>query len=394
MIGSVVIAIGTVIAMLGATVAVSAAAVSRSELARWVARRLRGAAVASTAYAAPGTVLRIANALSAVGVLLVGAGLAQVLDGLAPLPRAGIVFLAVIPGLVVLVNGISQVLGERWSESVVDRATPWARLASSMLTPLLAPSEPGDAPLVTEAVLELTDDGVPTARARLLNGVLEFTERPVRDVMTPRTDVVGIAQGATLTEVGQLFAESGYSRMPVYADTLDNIVGMMYAFDLLKVTPGSAIPVRPVSVTPGSKECSTLLLEMQRERRQMAVVLDEYGGTDGIVTLEDLLEDLVGEIFDDDEPAAAADGVEHLLVELDGSTPVGELAGRFGVDLPAEAETVGGLLTRLAGRIPGVGERFAWSGLEFDVLAATPTRVGRVVVRRGPARPAVLGVGS
>jgi CBS domain containing-hemolysin-like protein len=120
---------------------------------------------------------------------------------------------------------------------------------------------------------------------------------------------------------------------------------------------------------------------MQRERRQLAIVLDEFGGTAGIVTLEALLEELVGEISDEtDRPPAAAAPVPHLL-DVDGTEGVGEIAERFGVTLPGDRETVGGLLTKALGRIPRTGERVILGGLEFDVLQAGATRVERVVIR-------------
>jgi len=117
----------------------------------------------------------------------------------------------------------------------------------------------------------------------------------------------------------------------------------------------------------------------------MAVVLDEFGGTAGIVTFEDLLEELVGEIFDEHDRPASLAGDAVRLMEVAGTTPVEEVAAAFGVRLPESSETIAGLLTRLAGRIPAAGERYALAGLEFDVLAATPNRLDRILVRHGPA---------
>jgi CBS domain containing-hemolysin-like protein len=222
-----------------------------------------------------------------------------------------------------------------------------------------------------------------------MSGVLAFTERAVREVMTPRTDIVALPEGASLEEVGQLFTDSGYSRLPVYRDSLDNIIGMVYAFDLLKVTPGSELPLRPVVPTPGSNECAALLLELQRQGRQMAVVLDEYGGTAGIATVEDLLEELVGEIFDDDDLPEVSDAGPDLM-EISGSTPAQDVATRFAIDLPNGIETIGGFIARETGRIPQPGERLVFNGLEFDVLEGSSTRIERIVVRRGPVRPITI----
>jgi len=158
----------------------------------------------------------------------------------------------------------------------------------------------------------------------------------------------------------------------------------VYAFDLLAAPAGGELPLRPVVIAPGSKLCADLLFEMQRERRQFAVLLDEFGGTAGILTLDDLLGALVTAVFGEAERAPADEGGTQGVLEVDGSTPASDIGGRMNIELPLAAETVGGLLARLAGRIPRAGERFTLQGLEFDVVAAGPTRVDRVVVRRTP----------
>jgi CBS domain containing-hemolysin-like protein len=202
--------------------------------------------------------------------------------------------------------------------------------------------------------------------------------------MTVRTDIVAVPEGSTPADVVRIVAESGYSRLPVYRETLDHVVGMVYVFDLLLTAPGEKLPVRPVVVAPASKRCADLLFEMQHERRQFAVLLDEFGGTAGIATLADLLSALVGAVFGEPAQAAGVVGGAPSLLEVDGRSPAAEVAARFEVRLPGAAETVSGLLARLAGRIPHAGERFVLQGLEFDVLAAGLTRVDRVVVRRTP----------
>jgi CBS domain containing-hemolysin-like protein len=143
------------------------------------------------------------------------------------------------------------------------------------------------------------------------------------------------------------------------------------------------VPVRPLAVAPASRLCGDVLVDMQRERRHLAIVLDEFGGTLGMVTLEDLLEAMVGEIVDEDEPAPSPTGNPGLL-EVDGSAQVAQIEDRFGVQFPpGQASTLGGRLVELAGRFPATGERFLIRGLELDVLYASPTRVERLLVRRG-----------
>jgi len=225
--------------------------------------------------------------------------------------------------------------------------------------------------------------------------VMAFTQRQVREVMTPRTEIVAVSEETALADIARVFAESGYSRIPVYRRTLDEIVGMLHAFDLLKLRPDDALPVRPVSVAPATRSCGDLLLDMQRERRHLGVVIDEFGGTLGIVTLEDLLEQLVGEIFDEHDagavPADAASPSSGVL-EVDGAASAEAIAERFDAELPeGDATTLAGLISELAGRIPAAGERFIVGGLEVDILHATPARIERMLVRAGPVAPARLG---
>jgi putative hemolysin len=167
---------------------------------------------------------------------------------------------------------------------------------------------------------------------------------------------------------------------------------MLHAFDLFRLRPGDQLPIRPVATAPAGRPCGEVLLDMQRERRHLAVVLDEFGGTLGIVTLEDLLEALVGEIFDEfGEEGAAGPPAGPEVLETDGATSLAELSDRFETRFPTvRTSTAGGLLTELAGRIPQAGERFLIGEIEFEVLQSTPTRVERVLVRRGSLQPVVL----
>ena len=151
-----------------------------------------------------------------------------------------------------------------------------------------------------------------------------------------------------------------------------------------------AAEIDTVSVTPASRSCGDLLLDMQRERRHLAIVLDEFGGTLGIATLEDLLEELVGEIFDEhDEEVRPATASAPTIFETDGNLSIEAIEERFGTSLPSShSTTVGGLLVELAGRIPNAGERFTLGSLEFDVVQASPTRVERLLIRADPT-PAI-----
>jgi CBS domain containing-hemolysin-like protein len=177
----------------------------------------------------------------------------------------------------------------------------------------------------------------------------------------------------------------------VHRGSLDDIVGVAHAFDLLALQPEDAVPVRPVRAVPGTTHAADLMFEMQRGRGHLAVVLDEFGGTAGMVTHDDLLTNLVGEIFGERESLTPLGASPVRLVELEGNAPAARLQEAFGVTVDGrDAQTVGGLLVHALGRIPHPGERFLLRGLEFDILAATSTRVERVAVRPGPTRAVPL----
>jgi putative hemolysin len=208
--------------------------------------------------------------------------------------------------------------------------------------------------------------------------------------MTPRTTIVAIPEGMPAAEVAHVFTQAGYSRYPVYRGSLDDVIGLIHVFDLLHVAPDETVPVRPAPVVPGTARAADLMLQMQRGGGHLAVVLDEHGGTAGLVTLDDLLRDLVAEVFGDgasaEPPAAPA-----RLVEVEGQAPLARVAETFGISLGSwGVQTVGGFLIQAVGRIPRPGERFTASGLEFDVLESTATRVERVAVRQGPVRAVPL----
>ena len=387
------VVIGVAVAAFGATAGAALVTVSRVELTRAVSRRLRGGAPSLSWLNQIDYYLTAASATTSLGVLLVGAVIPAILASAgAGTPRL-IVVLALLAVPLVL---ITAYLVPRWlthprAESVAERVIPllrpWSRVLG-LLLPARVATRPTDFRAIWRegaAVGLRADDEM-----AMVGGVMAFSVRPVREVMTPRTEIVAIEENSPLEDIRLVFAQSGYSRLPVFRGTLDEIVGMVHAFDLFKLEPGDPLPVRSVAVTPGSRSCGDLLLDMQRERRHLAVVLDEFGGTLGIVTLEDLLEELVGEIFDEHDDAVRPDAAAGpALVETDGNLPREAVEERFGVVLPAgRSTTVAGLLVEWAGRIPITGERFTIGGLEFDVLQASPTRIERLVIRPDTA-PAV-----
>ena len=261
--------VGTMLGGLGTMAAASIVAVNRMELYRWIAGSLPGARAARSLLASPQRTLGAALGLSAVGVLFAGAGLRALLGSMSTELLAVTVLFLAVPLVVTVVYAFPRAAGRRWPESVIRSVVPVA----TRLAPILSPVLPHEATVRprsnvarkrTEFDKPATSD---TEELGLVTGVMAFTERTVREVMTPRTEVVAVREGAPTAEIGRVFAESGYSRIPVYRDSLDHIEGMFYAFDLLRLLPGAELGLRPVTMTPASRPCADLLFEMQRDRR-------------------------------------------------------------------------------------------------------------------------------
>lgn len=219
----------------------------------------------------------------------------------------------------------------------------------------------------------------------LITSVLEFSDTIVREVMTPRTDMVCVRAGESTDHALDVVLEAGRSRVPVLGEDTDDILGVLYARDLLKLMDDEAAArpsqelMRTAYFVPETKRVSELLREMQANQVHLAIVVDEFGGTAGLVTIEDLLEELVGEIvdeYDDEEPLVTL--LEEGGYLIDGRMGVDELEELLGVELPDdEWDTVGGLLLGLAGRVPKEGESF-----DLDTHVFTADRVqGRRVAR-------------
>ena len=386
------LALAVLLTLVGAVYEFSLLAVSRAELTDAVTKRLRGT---GAPIAWPGEVerdLAVAAATTSMGIVALGVLFPAVFSAESVLRLALLLAILVVPFTLLSGYVLPRWLSHRRAGQVVvllrPLFRPWASLLRLVLpAPSVATGEFRALGRESASVLPET-----TAEMAMVGGVMTFAQRPVREVMTPRTEIVAVRDGASVAEVSHAFAESGYSRIPVYRATLDDIVGMVHAFDLFKLQPGEPLPVRPVTLAPASRSCGDLLVDMQRERRHLAVVLDEFGGTLGIVTLEDLLTALVGEIYDEGDGSAGEALVRPALLEADGSLPVEELEARFGVRLPAgQASTVAGRLAELLGRIPGTGERLVVAEVEFDILQASPTRVERLVARPGVPTPVTIG---
>lgn len=388
----VAVAMGLLVTLFGASSTAALLTVSRSALAEAVSRRLRGKSEPLDWLYEAERELSGAAATTGLGVTLLAAALsAGVAVFTGTLPAWAVVLLLLVVAVPFVM--FSGYLLPRWlTDRRASRVARWVRPVlgpwARVLTWLLPEPERRHAADVRAIWREGAAGALePSDELLMVGNVITFAQRVVRDVMTPRTALVAIPEEAGYDEITQAFVQSGYSRIPVYRGTIDEILGMVHVFDLLKVRPGDRVPIRPVGAAPASRSSGDVLLDMQRERRHLTVVLDEFGGTLGIVTLEDLLTAMVGEIFDESEETAERPVAVGDLWETEGATEVEDLEQRFGVTLPAGvARTVGGRLVELAGRMPRAGERFAVPGLEIDVVRATPTRVEHVLVRRAGSR--------
>lgn len=239
----------------------------------------------------------------------------------------------------------------------------------------------------------------PTSEGHLLNNVLHLHDLKVRDVMIPRADIVAIDSDASLNDLITLMAKEGHSRLPVYRGELDDVIGMVHVKDLLPYTlrpQDFAVQqvLRDVIIVAPSMPILELLVEMRQSRRYMALVVDEFGGIDGLATMEDLVEEIVGEIEDEHDATEAPQMVLKSDGSLmaDGRLPLEDLEARTGSLLEEEShdevETLGGLLSFIAGRVPGRGELIRHdNGIEFEVIEADSRRVKRVRIRNLPTSP-------
>ncbi|MSN24555.1 MAG: CBS domain-containing protein [Geobacter sp.] len=226
--------------------------------------------------------------------------------------------------------------------------------------------------------------------SEMLRSIFSLRTTIVREVMVPRTEMACVTVEASVRELLETIISCGHSRIPVYEQTIDNIIGLLYAKDLLKHwgNPDEAVSVRSIMRSPyfipESKNLEELLQEFKRKRVHLAIVIDEYGGTSGLITIEDLLEQIVGDIqdeYDTEEPLLCAnpDG----SVTADGRLPVEELEEHFDISIECDKfDSVGGLVFYLTGTIPDIGDTIEGAGLRIKILDADLRRVKKVAVSR------------
>lgn len=251
-----------------------------------------------------------------------------------------------------------------------------------------------------EEIIEHSEpDGIADEGERaMIRNLLEFGDLDADDVMVPRADIVAVQRNLSLDRLIETFTECDHSRLVVYGESLDDIVGMVHIKDVMRYWSRRDefrldVVIRPVLFVPPSLALGEVLLRMQARRCHLAIVIDEYGGADGLITIEDIVEEIVGDIEDEhdqeEEPpiTVLADGV----IEADARAPIESVEAVLGTrlvldELEEEIDTLGGLVVALAGRVPAPGERVEHpGGLEFEVVAADPRTVQRLRIRRHPA---------
>lgn len=262
---------------------------------------------------------------------------------------------------------------------------------------------------IEELIVDLEEEegSVGAGERALLTNILKLRGRTVSDVMVPRADIVAVDIDTPLHDLIQKIAEEGHSRLPVYRETLDDVVGVIHIKDVMTIMARQAIGdaadadlkgiVRDVKIVAPSMRVIDLLLQMRQSRRHLALVVDEFGGIDGLVTIEDLVEEIVGEIEDEHDEDAAPRLVERPDGSLiaDARLPIEDFEQRVGPVLTDEErediDTLGGLVVSLAGRVPGRGELLTHpSGLEFEIVDADSRRLKRLRVRNAPANSSTL----
>jgi putative hemolysin len=271
-----------------------------------------------------------------------------------------------------------------------DLAASLARISDDPHTDGSAGQDEGIEALVDAAEHEgILDAG----EAQMIEQVVEFSDKRVLEFMTPRPEVIAIPANATVADLRKVLINTKFSRIPVYEDSLDDITGVAFARDLLQIPESEAATrkvrelARPAFFVPETKHGSDLLKEMQRRNQQMAIVVDEHGSVAGIVTVEDLVEEIIGEIGEDDRvPAPDAVREPDGSLVLRGSVSVEKVQELFGVDWDVSGEesatTIGGLLNHIAGHVPTAGEHLDYGGLRFEILEANQRKVLRLRARR------------
>jgi len=316
--------------------------------------------------------------------------------------------LITVPLLWVFTTVLAAALARYLGSGILLTGLPFVRLLAGVCWPLtkavsfidevvrrlsgakLRDEDESEAELLESIDQTQREGGLDEEAASMLENIVEFTNTDVAEIMTPRTDVQGIELTDDLVEIRAFIGEVGHSRIPVYRENLDQILGVLYVRDLVPFLGEDANHFRlepllrqPIMV-PGSKPVRALLADFQRSEVHMAIVIDEYGGTEGLVTIEDVLEEIVGEIRDEHEPRGDEEptlvSIDDHRAEVDGRFHIDDLNEKLGLELPEDDDfdTIGGFVLAQLGHVPTDGESFEAHDARFTALATAPTHVRRV----------------
>jgi putative hemolysin len=397
---------------------------SRARLTEFLQRRGRPEMVDPTIGHAPDLIFVTAVGRLFANILILLLAL-WLLDATGYRPAARYALAAVVAGVLHLFFSVAipNALAQHAGDAIVASQVGFLHVLRKVLAPLTKlmhliddavrrvtgasmAAEPAEA--IQQEILSVVEEGekegvVGEEEREMIESVIQFRATTTGQIMTARPEVIALPLDSALPAVKQTLEESGHSRIPVYDKTLDHVVGILYARDLLKFLGQATLrfdirsAMRPAYFVPETKPLRDLLHDFRVKKVHLAIVLDEYGGTTGLVTIEDVLEELVGDISDEHEPLEPAmfKPLSESVAETDARMYVDELNRRMGLNLPEDAgyDTVGGYITTTLGRIPEAGTTFEHDGVRFTVLEAEPQKVNRVRIEIVP-QPAAEPVES
>ena len=359
----------------------------------------------ASAYAAVSLASGLQHLLESAGVSEANASFVSLLIVTVILALFTIVFAELVPKTLALAHPERFAFAlSRPIDFLARVLSPIVRILTGMtrtITRMLGSEVSSEAQITAEELRLIVERGgeqgvLEAEEEQMINAVIELGDRRVHEVMVPRVSITGIRADASFEEAIDVVIDEGHSRIPVYEESIDEVVGILYAKDLLPYLKSDAAPrpglrtlLRPPVLVPESMTIDDLLHELQRRKVHIAIVLDEYGGTAGIVTIEDLLEEIVGEIqdeYDVEEPMVVR--LSEDEARIDGRADVDELGEIFDMELKLEDEeeydTVGGLLYHRIGGVPKPGDKIEVEGLTLTVESIDGRRVGKVLVVRKP----------
>lgn len=395
-------ALGTLLVGLAAAAEMALASVSRAQLRQALTTAQGRARAAEILLSEPARLLSTLLVLKLIGsVMLIVSAVLLVQQLGASVWLLG--WLVVATALLILI----QVLPRAWVVGRQERTAIWiapfVRLFVVLLSPITSLVRKIGRGAVADGTAEesifLSEDGlrfllnvteeetiIEDEEKEMIASIFEFGDTLVREVMVPRIDVASVPANMPMLEALDVILKAGHSRIPVYNSTVDNVIGILYAKDLLRYLRDGRTDVplakilRPAYFIPESKKVDELLQELQQRKVHMAVVVDEYGGTAGLVTIEDLLEEIVGEIQDEyDAEEPTVEELSHTEFLFDARVPLDEVSKLLGVELPDEGgDTLGGLIYSQLGKVPAVGDRIAFEQVSIEVLSVAGRRIKQV----------------